>query len=242
MAKTIVIDPGHGGYDSGCTNASAKEKDITLAIGLGLKTVLEAAGVNVVMTREDDSAPGGLPDKNHELEARCQIARDANADLFLSIHVNAGGGNGAELYVYQDGGSIHGIASGIIANVGNVMGYHGEPIKDGSMFYVIRNTPCPAMLLEVGFIDSSDLDKIQTNLTQFPEWIAAPLIPWLDGNPDNQTAPLSDIIGVPKEMQDAIDFVKGKGWMVGPAEGQFAPNDSLTRGQLAIILHRIFGG
>ena len=81
--RTIVIDPGHGGADPGCIDASALyEKDLVLDISLRLRDLLKAnTGLDVIMTRETDIA---VP-----LENRTVIANQRQADLFISIHINA---------------------------------------------------------------------------------------------------------------------------------------------------------
>jgi N-acetylmuramoyl-L-alanine amidase len=82
--KTIVIDAGHGGKDPGCSNSSQKEKTITLDIALKLGELIQRnmPDVKVVYTRKDD--------RFVELHDRAAIANKAKADLFISIHVNAG--------------------------------------------------------------------------------------------------------------------------------------------------------
>jgi N-acetylmuramoyl-L-alanine amidase len=81
--RRIVVDPGHGGHDSGALGSNgAKEKDVVLAIGLKLRDLLkEELGLDVVMTRSTDVF---IP-----LEERTAIANKVNADLFVSVHANA---------------------------------------------------------------------------------------------------------------------------------------------------------
>ena len=79
--KTVVIDPGHGGKDPGASDNGVTEKDVNLAIGLELQRILAALGYNVVMTRNTDIYL--------KLQERTDIANNVNADLFVSIHVNA---------------------------------------------------------------------------------------------------------------------------------------------------------
>lgn len=103
-SHTIVIDPGHGGIDWGTyhTNANGKidlkESNVVLNIGLKTKELLEAEGYKVVITRTDDNLVDkaqtdvngdGTVDPYDDLQARVNIANDAHADLFLSIHVNS---------------------------------------------------------------------------------------------------------------------------------------------------------
>lgn len=175
MPKVICIDPGHGGYDPGACAQGAREKEITLQIGLHLRDLLRQAGFTVVMTRETDRSPGGWTRVDADLRERCRISNLEGADVFLSIHVNAGGGRGAELYVYGDGGPIKGLAQSVITNVATICGTHGRPVRDGGPngtgFAVLCNTEADAMLLEIGFIDSDDLPKIKARIGEF-----APLI------------------------------------------------------------------
>jgi len=176
MSKVICIDPGHGGYDPGACAQGAREKDITLQIGLQLRDLLRQAGFTVVMTRETDLSPGGWTRVDADLRERCRISNLEGADVFLSIHVNAGGGRGAEIYVYGDGGPIKGLAQSVITNVATICGTHGRPVRDGGPngtgFAVLCNTEADAMLLEIGFIDSEDLPKIQARIREFAPLIA----------------------------------------------------------------------
>ena len=81
--KKIVIDAGHGGKDPGALGKKTKEKDIALSIALKLGEYIEKniPGVEVIYTRKTD--------KFIELHRRSEIANENNADLFISIHVNA---------------------------------------------------------------------------------------------------------------------------------------------------------
>jgi N-acetylmuramoyl-L-alanine amidase len=99
--KIIVIDPGHGGQDPGALGATSREKDLNLAAARVLKAKLERSGrYRVVMTRNSDVY---VP-----LETRVQIARRANADLFISLHSDSGSDpsvRGATVYTLSDKGS-----------------------------------------------------------------------------------------------------------------------------------------
>lgn len=81
--KTVVIDAGHGGKDPGAHGVNANEKTVALAIAKKLRDALKAQmpGLNVVMTRSDDTFI--------ELNRRSQIANKANGNLFISIHCNS---------------------------------------------------------------------------------------------------------------------------------------------------------
>ena len=81
--RTIVLDPGHGGKDPGAIGRKykLKEKVTTLALAKKLRTILEGAGIKVIMTRGDDTFIS--------LPRRAQIANSSGADLFVSVHINA---------------------------------------------------------------------------------------------------------------------------------------------------------
>ena len=92
---TIVIDAGHGGRDPGAEGNGLQEKDINLDIAKKVQKLLEEAGYKVIMTRTTDTFL--------ELKERSSLANNSNADLFVSIHTNAGGGQGIETYWYSKG-------------------------------------------------------------------------------------------------------------------------------------------
>jgi len=89
IPKTIVIDPGHGGPDTGKVNGALGlfEKIFTLDTSLRLKKILEARGWKVVLTRSDDRQL--KPGKQDDLQRRAQIADEVDADIFVSIHFNS---------------------------------------------------------------------------------------------------------------------------------------------------------
>lgn len=85
----IYLDAGHGGNDPGACANGLKEKDLTLDAARGIGRRLEAAGVQVVYSRKTDVNAG-------EVSARGRAAK--GCDYFLSLHFNAGGGSGSEIY------------------------------------------------------------------------------------------------------------------------------------------------
>ncbi|SEN41777.1 N-acetylmuramoyl-L-alanine amidase [Paracoccus alcaliphilus] len=95
-ALTVVLDPGHGGFDPGAQAEGHREADLVLAYALDLRGALQARGIEVHLTRSDD--------RFVSLESRMTIARDAGADLLLSLHADAlpqGQAAGATVYVWN---------------------------------------------------------------------------------------------------------------------------------------------
>ena len=78
-----ILDAGHGGYDQGTSMRETLEKDLTLSIVKEISTLLKKnkPGIKLILTRSDD--------RYLSLEERCNIANNANADLFLSVHINS---------------------------------------------------------------------------------------------------------------------------------------------------------
>jgi N-acetylmuramoyl-L-alanine amidase len=91
--RTIVIDPGHGGFDPGTHGLIAKEKDIALAIALKLGKALQKAfpDVRIVYTRTTDIMPGNKPTVPDGIRYRAELANRSNGDLFICIHCNSNG-------------------------------------------------------------------------------------------------------------------------------------------------------
>ena len=104
----IVVDVGHGGFDSGKIGVNGVlEKDINLQVALKLKETLEAKGVSVIMTREDDQ---GLYDehasnkKAQDMQRRCELINEKKPLMTVSIHQNSykpGNQRGAGILLYN---------------------------------------------------------------------------------------------------------------------------------------------
>ena len=154
MAK-VFIDAGHGGSDPGAVGNGLKEKNLTLAIAKECEKVLKADGVQVKMSRTGDTYPS--------LGERCRMANAWGADLFVSIHINAGGGTGFESYIYN--GSVSAetkrLQDAIHETIANGCGLKDRGQKRAG-YYVLRHTAMPAVLTENGFIDNkADAAKLK---------------------------------------------------------------------------------
>src|SRR5579859_5744756 len=93
LLRTIVIDPGHGGFDPGTHGLIAKEKDIALAISLQLGKLLQQAwpGLRIVYTRTTDIMPGNRSTLQDGIRYRAELANRSGGDLFICIHCNSSG-------------------------------------------------------------------------------------------------------------------------------------------------------
>lgn len=145
----VVIDPGHGGYDPGAVGFGLKEKDLNLK--LALKVAERLNGVRVLLTRERDVFVS--------LANRVAICRRAEPELFLSLHVNAGGGRGFESFSCSSKGADSPAVVMQAAVHNRIMeAIRGFNLVDRGMkrasFYVLRHNPYPAVLIESLFIDN----------------------------------------------------------------------------------------
>ena len=142
---TVVIDAGHGGFDrGGIPGQRVSEKDMTLDVARRLKSVLEASGYRVVMTRDSDVF---VP-----LGTRTAIANSNRNAIFVSVHFNSAtrsGASGIETYFYnRDSLSL---ASAIHHYVAG-----GAPSSNRGVrrrgYFVLRRTNMPSVLVECGFL------------------------------------------------------------------------------------------
>ncbi len=158
----VCVDPGHGGYDPGAVGNGLQEKDITLAIALQLVPLLIYNGIGTCLTRTGDYAPGHLEhDLNGELNERVRISDAYGANLFISIHINAGGGTGEEELISSFGGNAEKCAKLILPHLLQVGGWANRGVKQQNVL-VLEKTKAPAVLTENGFIDSvSDTSKLK---------------------------------------------------------------------------------
>ena len=146
----IYLDPGHGGNDPGAVSNGLKEKDLTLSIALKMRSLLAEYDVSVKMSRSSD--------KTVSLATRTNDANNWEADYFVSIHVNAGGGTGYEDYIHtslSDSSATAKRAKIMHEEIMKRMSWRDRGQKQKN-FHVLRETKMSAILTENGFIDNKD--------------------------------------------------------------------------------------
>ena len=177
--QTVVLDPGHGGYDKGQVSRYGAEKDFALDVARKLRSILQAKGLRVIMTREGDYF---VP-----LEVRAKIANSAREAIFISIHFNASGDDpnatGFEIFSFtprgapstsdtnvnsksfnmQPGSSVDAQSMALSACIyHSVLGHlpeYDRGIKR-ARFAVLRLTKVPAVLIEGGFLTERGESKL----------------------------------------------------------------------------------
>ena len=173
MAKKIVIDPGHGGNDPGTSGNGIIEKEYTLKISEYMKNRFDELGIESSITRDDDItlSPNDRPKKAQSFYGT------GNDVIVVSNHINAGGGDGAEIiYALRNSDNLSKkIASEIEKSGQNVRKYYqrrlpSNPAKD--YYYILRDTPNnESIIVEYGFVDSTkdDVSQLKNNWENLAE-------------------------------------------------------------------------
>ena len=192
-SRKVVIDPGHGGTETGTRNETLGifEKDLNLDVAIRVRELLEEVGVNVVMTRYDDRVVA--------LDERLKIANRAKPALFASIHFNSApnlDAEGIETYVLtppiavSSNDSLSNLKQGRLS--GNGFDYANfeigyllqrklvadlQRVDRGlkrARFKVLTELPCPGILVECGFL-SNDKEALLVNTPVFRQRLAKSL-------------------------------------------------------------------
>lgn len=144
MAK-VFLSAGHGGADPGAVAYGLKEKDINLQALLACKEVLERHGVTVIASR--------LKDENDRVGEETKEANASGADIAVSFHANAGGGDGFEVYHWTNSKKGKKLAE-LGEKYVKALGQNSRGVKSGDHLYFIKNTTLPAVLFESFFVDN----------------------------------------------------------------------------------------
>ena len=169
--KVVVIDPGHGGHDNGCTFGGLMEKNMTLAYSLIVAQRLQREGASVILTRSDDSYPS--------LTRRWQIANESYADAFISIHINSLNSNApsASMTFFHGTSNISNLlaeclqsevsSASTISSWGTVNDF--KRFREGMA--VLKTNHSPSVLMELGFINNTH-DRAEMLAPDFGDRIA----------------------------------------------------------------------
>ena len=175
---TILIDPGHGGFDPGKVSPDGiMEKDINLVIASKLASALTDQGFSVYLTRDSDkslNSENASSKKTSDLKARTNLATNVNADLYISIHQNSYSAeyvHGAQVFYYSTSSGGKALAECIQEHlISEADPSNTRAAKGNSEYLVLRECPCTAVIVECGFLSNtkecSDLcnDEYQTAL------------------------------------------------------------------------------
>ena len=183
MAK-VVIDAGHGGIDSGATGNGIIEKDLTLKISQYIYDRLKDLGVDVKMTRTTDETLTPTERVNRVLNA----FGNSSDVLVISNHINAGGGDGAEvIYALRNNDTLSNLILQELSNEGqNIRKAYqrrlpSNPSKD--YYFMQRNTGnTESITVEYGFLDSKgdDVNQLKNNWRNYAEAVVRAIVEYLN--------------------------------------------------------------
>jgi N-acetylmuramoyl-L-alanine amidase len=140
----IVINAGHTKYGTGTgANGYLNESKETRKIAYELMKLLADSKHEVIPAVFDRSA--------NNLKEAVTLANNEGADLFISLHLNAGGGTGCEAFTWRGEQVPQAVKA---CSYLKKLGFKNRGVKDGSGLYVIKNTKCTAILIEVCFVDN----------------------------------------------------------------------------------------
>ncbi|MCD8336422.1 MAG: N-acetylmuramoyl-L-alanine amidase [Lachnospiraceae bacterium] len=175
MAK-VILDAGHGGVEPGAVYEGRQEKDDNLRLTLAVGEILENQGIEVAYTRTEDVYDTPLQ--------KAQIANEEGGDFFISFHRNsspeADQYSGVETLVYDLSGDKAALAEAIDAELAEV-GFRDLGVKERTDLIVLKRTQMPAVLVEVGFLNTeADNQLFDTRFEAVAEAIAGGILSTLE--------------------------------------------------------------
>lgn len=153
----VFLSAGHGGTDPGAVAYNMEEEDINLNALLACKSELEKHGVTVVCSRTTD--------ENDPVGQEVKEANASGADLAVSFHANAGGGDGFEAYYHTSSAKGKKLAQLGEKHV-KALGQNSRGIKSGNHLYFVKNTKMTAVLFESFFVDNDKDNDIGDTIAE----------------------------------------------------------------------------
>lgn len=235
--KKVFIGIGHGGSDPGAVANGWEEADLNLAIGLACRDELLRHGVEVKTSRTKD--------ENDPLNEEVKECNAYGPDLAVDVHINAGGGDGAEVYHYSGGGTSKVLATNINEAI-KATGQNSRGLKtrlnpSGKDYYgFIRDTKAPAVIVECAFIDNkTDMKVLDTAAEQIAmgKAIAKGMLKTLDIVWKEPTTAKVD--NTPDSYaKDAVAWALKEGVLKGDTKGDYKLHSNITRQDVLVFLYR----
>lgn len=191
----ICIDAGHNdsGYDTGATANGLREQDVNFRVATFLKERLESAGISVILTRERKEQNLGTS-VSSSLSRRAEISNREACDYFISLHCNAGGGTGCEVLVLKKGAKAEQLATRMLEKITSRLSLRNRGVKEANLA-VLRDTNCPAVLVELAFIDHDrDAALLQSSPKIFADAIAEATLDFLGISPSNDISSIKSFL------------------------------------------------
>jgi len=161
IGKTIVIDPGHGGLDQGASYQDIFEAELNLEISIKIKDELEKQGGIVIMTREgnyDLSRPNAIYRKKSDFDNRIKLINNADADLYLSIHLNKypnASYYGPQIFYVDNYKENKNIAEILQRELNDNLNTKRQIKRIGNAYYMYEKLNVKGVLIECGFLSNT---------------------------------------------------------------------------------------
>ena len=158
LGKTIYIDPGHGGKDSGTTYKNILEKDINLVMSKKIEKYLTEKGATVYLTRETDKdlSTTTVNRKRNDLTNRAKLINESNCDMYISIHLNYISNSkwqGLQIFYNNKNKENELIATKLTSYLKDYSSNIREPKKE-NIYYMYKQIKIPGILIELGFLSN----------------------------------------------------------------------------------------
>ena len=238
----VFIGVGHGGSDGGAVGNGLYEKNLNLSIAMVICNELVRHGVDVKSSRTTDESDS-LREEIDECNAYAP-------DIAIDVHTNSsatGGGDGFEAYYHYKGGLGKTLAENIEAEVvaigQNSRGCKTRVGSNGDYYGFIRETNCPAVIIECAFINNAeDIAIIDTEEEQviFGKAVAKGILKTLNISYKEETE-MTRFKDVPEThwAYKAIELLAEKGIINGYEDGTFKPDAPITRAEVAALISRM---
>ena len=175
LGKTIYIDPGHGGIDSGTTYKNIYEKDINLIMSKKIEKYLISKGATVYLTRETDKdlSKSKINRKRNDLTNRAKLINKSNANMYISIHLNYISNSkwqGLQIFYNNKNKENEIIATNLTSYLKEYTSNIREPKKE-NIYYMYKQIKIPGVLIELGFLSNPN-DRYRLTRDEYQDKLA----------------------------------------------------------------------
>lgn len=175
LGKTIYLDPGHGGRDSGATYKDIYEKDINLIMCKKIEQYLISKGATVYLTRESDIdlSTTSVNKKRSDLTNRAKLINKSKADIYISIHLNYitnSQWKGLQIFYNNKNEKNKIIANQLTSYLKETSSNIREPKKE-NIYYMYKQITVPGVLIELGFLSNPN-DRYRLTREEYQDKLA----------------------------------------------------------------------
>lgn len=175
LEKTIYLDPGHGGRDSGATYKDIYEKDINLIMCKKIEQYLISKGAIVYLTRESDIdlSTTSVNKKRSDLSNRAKLINKSNANMYISIHLNYifnSQWKGLQIFYNNKNKENEIIANKLTSYLKETSSNIREPKKE-NIYYMYKQITVPGVLIELGFLSNPN-DRYRLTREEYQDKLA----------------------------------------------------------------------